>query len=295
MDGRRASAAPSRADRRRGVGSGARPGRRATRGARHPQLEVHVSAAGERLATRIFSYGEADHSFQVQLPASLIGEPGLLALDLRLRDPVRPVDLGINDDARRLALHLRSLTIRRPGTGATQDARSDALRKVRLGEEVVFSEEPRASGMLGEGWSAVEASGVWTVGERARLLLELGDVAGSDLELVLGVAPLVAPNHPQLEVRVSASGERLATRIFSYGEADHSFQVRLPASLTDQSELLALDLRLRDPVRPVDLGINEDARRLGLHLRSLTIRRPGTGATQVSGLNRLRKVWNKFL
>jgi hypothetical protein len=33
-----------------------------------------------------------------------------------------------------------------------------------------------------------------------------------------------------------------------------------------------LELRLRHPARPVDLGISDDSRRLGVRLRSLEIR-----------------------
>jgi hypothetical protein len=48
-----------------------------------------------------------------------------------LRDPVRPVDLGLSSDPRRLGLQLRSLTVQTPKTGITLDTSFDALRKLR--------------------------------------------------------------------------------------------------------------------------------------------------------------------
>ena len=86
-------------------------------------------------------------------------------------------------------------------------------------------------------------------------------------------APKRSPTN-ELDAEVWAGEERLAVQTFRYGEAAQPLRVHLPHALLDAERRVPLDLRLRDPARPVDLGLGRDARRLGFHLRSLTIEEP---------------------
>jgi hypothetical protein len=199
-------------------------------------------------------------------------------------NPARPVDLGLSTDARRLGVLLRSLMLKEVDD-----------RSVRLGERVVFAEGSGAERLLGDGWSSLEPTGVWTIGERAQLILDLTDIAPTDLELVLDVAAFVTPDHPELEVEALAREQRLAARVLRYGEADHSFRIQLPAAMMDEERRAVLDLYLRDPARPVDLGLSGGPRRLGVHLRSLTVGRPETGANLIIGYLRAKIGFRRHL
>jgi hypothetical protein len=95
----------------------------------HPELGVEVAAGDQRLATRVLRYGEADQTLHVDLPD--VDEHGRVVLELRMRDPMRPVDLGLSSDPRRLGVHLRNLAIRTPGTDVTPDGRLDTVRRLR--------------------------------------------------------------------------------------------------------------------------------------------------------------------
>jgi hypothetical protein len=237
-------------------------------------LEVAVLVNGERAATRDFHFGDPEWRIELPSPASVDGEVDLM---FEIEDPTTPLALGWSaDDDRRLGINLRTVTF------------EEVDRSVRPGERIAFTEGSGAERLLGEGWSALEPTGVWTDGERACLVLRLTDVPPGDAELVLEVDAFVTPDHPELEVEVSSLDEQLGGRLFRHssrlvrrgravfrpGSADHALRVPLPASVRDDAGRVVLELRLRDPASPLELGLSRDARRLGLHLRSLVVREP---------------------
>jgi hypothetical protein len=157
-------------------------------------------------------------------------------------------------------------------------------RSVPPGEKIVFSEGSGADRLLGEGWSGLEPTGVWTDGEQASVVLRLTEAPPANAELVLGVTPFVTPDHPELEVQASALGEQLARRVFRHGKLNSPLCIPLPAAAKGQATRVAFELRMRDPARPVDLGESADERSLGLHLQWL----------MVGKLTRRERVWHAF-
>ena len=135
----------------------------------------------------------------------------------------------------------------------------------------------------------LEPTGVWTVEQRAELVLDLGDIALTDAELVLAVTAFVTPDHPELAVQFAVGEEEVAASVFRHGEADQTLHIRLSDGLVDEHGRVVLDLRLRDPMRPVDLGVGSDPRRLGLHLRTLGIEMPETQHRPREPVRRLRR------
>ena len=76
---------------------------------------------------------------------------------------------------------------------------------MRPGEKIVFSEGSGAERVLGEGWSFLEPTGVWTDGEAShRSCSELNRLPLRRAELVLAASAFLTPDHPELEVEVSA-------------------------------------------------------------------------------------------
>ena len=200
-----------------------------------------------------------------QLPTPVPAD-GEVDLAFEIEEPRTPLELGWSaDDDRRLGILLRTMTL------------LEHDRSLRLGEKIAFSQGSGAERLLGEGWSGLEPTGVWTDGERASLVLKLTDAPPGDVELDLKVAPFVTPEHPELRVEVSALGEQLGARAFRYRRAifrrGKHLRVALPASVRDETGRAVLELRLHDPARPLDLGLSDDSRRLGLNLRSLAVQR----------------------
>jgi hypothetical protein len=143
----------------------------------------------------------------------------------------------------------------------------------RAGDKVVFSEGSGGQRLLGEGWSTLEQTGVWTVGEEAVLVLKPTDIPAANAELVLAVSAFVTPDHPELEVEVSALDEHLGGRVFRHGEGQRLLRIPFPNAADAQTGRTVFKLRPSDPARPIDLGLADDARSLGLHLKWLMVRR----------------------
>jgi hypothetical protein len=97
------------------------------------------------------------------------------------------------------------------------------------------------------------------------------------VDVVLDVVPFVTSDHPKLAVEAWVREQQISAHVFRHKEPAHPLRVRLPAELIDEEGRATLELRLFEPARPVDMGLSEDARRLGVHLRSLAIREPSTG------------------
>jgi hypothetical protein len=226
-------------------------------------LKVELSFDGERVASRAFRHDETTATWQVELPAHVVAE-GKVDVSLVIEEPRSPLAVGWStDDNRPLGILIRAVTLE------TVD------RTLRPGERIVFAEGSGADRLLGEGWSELEPTGVWTVSEAASLILKPSAPAGLDVELVLGISAFVTRDHRKLELEVSVGGERLADHVFRHRRAHSRVHVPLPAAARDATGRAVLELGLGDPARPADLGVSEDVRRLGIHLRSLTMRRTG--------------------
>jgi hypothetical protein len=227
-------------------------------------LRVEAFVNGEPVAAREFNYG--DPEWRMELPAPL---PAGDEVDLAfvIEEPKSPVEVGWSADDRRLGILVRSLTL------------EEVDRSVRPGEKIVFAEGSGAERFLGKGWSELEPTGVWTDGEKASLVLKLTDISPAVAELVLAVSAFMTPDHPNLRFEAAALDEELAGRVFRHGEAQRLVRIPWPAAAGTHAGRTTFELRLSEPARPVDLGLGDDVRRLGLHLEWLTVRKSAWRAT----------------
>jgi hypothetical protein len=227
-------------------------------------LRVDTQVNGEPAAAGDLGYGESE--WRVELPEPVSAD-GAVDLTLTIENLSSPVELGWSSDDRQLGILLRAITL------------VEVDRSLRPGETIVFSEGSGGERFLGEGWSMPDETGVWTDGDKASLLLRPTDIRPEDGELVLAVSAFVTTDHPNLEVEVSALDEPLARRVFRHGEALRLFHIPFPAAAGAQGRRMLFELRLSDPARPLDLGLSEDARRLGVRLEWLMVRQRTLRAT----------------
>jgi hypothetical protein len=213
---------------------------------------------GEHIASRELNFGDSD--WQVELPAPAPAE-GKAELTFEVDEPRSPLELGWSDDERPLGLLLHSVAL------------DEVDRSIRPDEKISFGEDVGAERFLAEGWSSLEPAGVWTDGERASLVLRLTDGVPDNAELVLNVAPFVMPEHPVLEVGASVAGRQLAIRVFRHGDVPSLLRVPVPPGVRGAGGRTVVQLELRDPARPSDLGLGDDTRCLGVQLRWLLLRR----------------------
>ena len=244
-------------------------------------LPVELLVNGERVASRSFTDPAVGGLWRVPLP-SHVAVDGAAELTFLVDRPRSPLALGWSTDERELGIHLRTLSV------------VELDRSVQVGETIVLSEASEAERVLGDGWAAPEATGVWTVEENARIAFRVADPRPVGVDVVLDVVPFLTSKHPRLAVDVWLRGEKLATRVFRDGEPAHPLRVRLQAAMLDQDGHATLELRMHEPARPLDVGVSEDPRRLGVYLESLTIAEPGARVTVKPSVKTLRRLWRQL-
>lgn len=158
-----------------------------------------------------------------------------------------------------------------------------ALPRLKFDQTYGFGSDSPVAGWLAFGWSAPEAWGVWSDGERACLVIPLEnglDNADGALEVHLegqlfGPEGAVPP-----EVMASVNG--IASRLLWVDGDDIHAHGRfvMTASLADlkSCRVLVINFSFRNPLRPVDFGLGPDARRLAFGLKGLRVSTTATVA-----------------
>ncbi len=221
-------------------------------------LRVGLLIDGVRVANRNVSEPDVPFAWRVEVPPSVL-YAGSADLTITVDEPRSPRAVGWSGDERPLGVRLRSLTLR------------EVNYTVKPPQSVAFGAEADGERLLAAGWYPPEATGVWTAGDHARLVLDVSAEPLSGTLLVLDVVPYLTPEHAELTVDVWSLDTHLAQRVFHYGDVERGLVLHLPVSVRDETGRTVLDLRIDEPARPVDLGMSPDTRRLGLFLRSLTL------------------------
>jgi hypothetical protein len=225
------------------------------------RLKVEALVNGVHAANWDSTQFHPDLPVRVPVPQSELADGGV-DLTLLIDEPRSPLALGRSRDDRPLGIHLHSLTI------------EEVDRSIGDGETLLFGHGLGSERLLGEGWSVPDPTGVWTVGDKASLLLRFACTPLTDLDVILGVTPFVTPDHAELVVEFSMGGEQIGRRVFSR-QTDSPVRLSLSAVVRAAAAPTVLELHLLDPARPVDLGLSPDARPLGVHLESISVRKIG--------------------
>lgn len=144
---------------------------------------------------------------------------------------------------------------------------------IPLGTRMTF--EPGADGhlYLGAGWSHAEPWGVWSEGPRAQLILVTDQSADKDLRLEIEARALVTASYPKQDIEIRLNGMP-ATTVRLVRFEGNRFVVPIPsgarAAMSRLGEL-QVEFRFADAVRPKDVKINDDARKLALGIVALTL------------------------
>lgn len=124
--------------------------------------------------------------------------------------------------------------------------------------------------LLESGWSAVEAWGVWGLGELHRLKLFLPYTAPYGVNIEADVTSVLMGERTSQQIDVEVAGEKLATWTFSLdnNRALRTFQI--PAEMVGSKTAIFVDFRPRSVATPIELDPSAlDDRQLGLGLYRL--------------------------
>jgi hypothetical protein len=162
---------------------------------------------------------------------------------------------------------------------------SAASNQYQLAQTIHFSESANTSvPYLVTGWDVIpEARGTWTVDQKATLCLDFGNSAPrGNLIMVTQFLPFVRP--PTLvrqRVQVEVNG-KLVDEFSADGTTMITRTTKIPASVLNR-HTMRLRFVLPDAISPMSLGDAEDARRLGISVRSIAINaadQPGLKASR---------------
>jgi Family of unknown function (DUF6311) len=148
---------------------------------------------------------------------------------------------------------------------------SELFPPATFGQKISFGESGDGLPYLTKGWSVPEPSRTWSDGTNVEIVLPVSSKAQS---VFIEANAFVTASHPIQRVVIRVN-EVVLLNVSLRGEGAHLLEVPLPDAVQEQvsgEHLLRLTMHLPDAVRPVDVGINGDTRKLAIALRSITLR-----------------------
>jgi len=129
---------------------------------------------------------------------------------------------------------------------------------------------------LVDGWSHSEDWGCWSVGVRSSLDVLIANLDGADVIAEFIVQGFVSTSTPRQQVRVVVNNEDRAVWWFTSRAESvlKTFQIPARGQLFGRdSALLRIEFEIASPESPLQAGLSEDPRRLGLGLRRVRFSR----------------------
>ncbi|MCX7042219.1 MAG: DUF6311 domain-containing protein [Gammaproteobacteria bacterium] len=140
-----------------------------------------------------------------------------------------------------------------------------------LGEVVPFNTGSRGAGLLASGWSGNEPWGTWSSASSAALVIDLAQLPGTDLDLVIKGSAYLAPKHPFQEIAVFVNDQPVSELLYEAG-GETTRRVRVTQAVAEsRNGRLVLRFEFRNPASPASVGASSDDRSLGLGLESIQV------------------------
>lgn len=143
---------------------------------------------------------------------------------------------------------------------------------IRFGKVVFLGDDAQAMEYLDTGWSHGEGNGRWTEGHRASLVLRLPKTASWGCVLEITVKPFLPAPKMGLAVRIVFCDQRLGQWIWPPLPNE---ELRLELAFFPHVPLPAeakLVFEIRGASSPLDHGLSDDTRKLGLWVKSVRLR-----------------------
>jgi hypothetical protein len=145
---------------------------------------------------------------------------------------------------------------------------------VSMGTDILFNAAGAGAIFLLDGWSTPEPWGTWTEGKNSHLILPLP--TGADIRpmrLSINARGLLGEGHPSQTVTVSANGVAVGQIHFDdvHNSGWRTLAVPLNAPVRGRQGLIEVTFEIERPVRPVDLGMSQDVRELGMGLIAMRL------------------------
>jgi hypothetical protein len=158
-----------------------------------------------------------------------------------------------------------------PAPAETPPPRPADPAELSVGAVLNFDAPSASTALLTSGWSTPEAWGTWSNAKELTLDLPIAEVArGRALELEFAVVPfLSAPKVASQTVKVSVNGADAGSAVADK-EGANTLLFKVPATATTTSPLKVV-VSMPNAVAPVSIGVNPEARILGVGIRSVKL------------------------
>jgi hypothetical protein len=124
----------------------------------------------------------------------------------------------------------------------------------------------------GTGWGVPEEWGVWTIGEKANLNLQVDLSSKSSLKIYITSNSFLAQKHDTQKVTILVNNSFIGTMRYTLASNLKTRVYEIPNDLLKTlSESISLDFLIDNPVSPASLGVSGDPRELGMGLISIKI------------------------
>src|SRR5262249_46175938 len=154
---------------------------------------VGIEANGIPLEPWRVTLGQPRSYVRTIVPPSVWTREGELRIVLRPARPTSPRAEGWSSDSRQLGVALRTLQLR-------------PRARYTIGQELEFTADAAGVAALWSGWAEPDASGVWSVGPVAELLMLVDTVPEAEVELFCCAEGLVGPGVEEQVVGIEANG-----------------------------------------------------------------------------------------
>ena len=127
--------------------------------------------------------------------------------------------------------------------------------------------------LVARGWGDPTPDGRWTLGPIAQLLIVTETPLRGQVSLTIEIAKTyVAARHPLQTMALEVNGVAIGERRFTHGATfQPEWAVVVPAAVVERLGALLVDFRLAFPIQPLELGLDDDFRLLGVMIRAIAL------------------------
>ena len=123
------------------------------------------------------------------------------------------------------------------------------------------------------GWASPEPWGTWSEGDTALLRLELSKTTKNDVELLIEGHAYLSDKHTSQEIDILVNKQYVATLKYDLQSKGEIRAVKIPNHLVlENNGHLLIKFNFKNPISPAELGLSDDARRLGLGIVSMELK-----------------------
>jgi Family of unknown function (DUF6311) len=143
----------------------------------------------------------------------------------------------------------------------------------KISQTINFTKENNNSLQYQYGdWSGAEPDGTWTNGPQAHVIMKVDQPIKKNLILKVKGSPFLNEKHLEQKVDILINNHFLTKWVFKNGDKfPPYYEAFIPNKLINNISTLEITFRIINPVSPINLGLSDDNRLLGLFVKNIQL------------------------